>query len=119
MLTLRLNQSMAASTLQLSIGSPKIRDVSGNALNGEWLDNSSVLSGDAIEGGDFAFTIHVLPGDANRDGFVSAADAELIPGTRNYTSTLYLMWGDIDGNNITNATDRDAILRRIGSRRIP
>jgi hypothetical protein len=119
MLTLRLNQSMAASTLQLSIASTKIRDVSSNALNGEWIDNSSVQSGNEIEGGDFAFTIHTLPGDANRDGFVTAADAELIPGTRNFTNVLYLMWGDIDGNNITNATDRDGILRRIGSRRLP
>jgi VCBS repeat-containing protein len=119
LLTLRLNQSMAPSSLQLSIASSKIRDVSNNVLNGEWADNVSTQSGNAVEGGSFAFSIHVLPGDVNRSSAVSSVDLEAIALTRFFTQVGYSIWGDIDGNNIINAADRDAVLRRLGSRRVP
>nr|MCU0712988.1 hypothetical protein [Pirellula sp.] len=119
LLTLRLNQSMAPSSLQLSIASSKIRDVSNNVLNGEWTDNVSTQSGNAVEGGNFAFSIHVLPGDVNRSSNVSPTDLEAIPITRFYTQAGYTIWGDIDGNSNINAADRDAVRRRLGSRRVP
>jgi hypothetical protein len=119
LLTLRLNQSMAPSSLQLSIASSKIRDVSNNVLNGEWADNVSTQSGNAVEGGSFAFSIHVLPGDVNLSSAVSSVDLEAIALTRFFTQVGYSIWGDIYGNNIINAADRDAVLRRLGSRRVP
>ncbi|MBX3423492.1 MAG: VCBS domain-containing protein [Pirellulaceae bacterium] len=111
--TLTLNQSMDPSVLTLTVLSSGVHDISGNALDGEWVTNSSTLSGDGIAGGDLAFVMHVLPGDVNRDGTVATADSDAIPGTRFYTSGLYTIYGDLDGSNVINAVDRDAVTKRL------
>jgi hypothetical protein len=114
--TLNLSQSMDASKLTLNIAASSVRDVSGNILDGEWTTNSSTQSGDGSAGGDFGFVMHVLPGDINRDGTVTAADSEAIPGTRFYTNAAYSIYGDLNGNNVSNAQDRDGVAGRLQSR---
>ena len=117
--TLTLSQSLDPSTLTLNVGSSTISDVSGNVLDGEWIPSVSTQSGNGLVSGDFAFTVYVVPGDINRDGFVNTTDADAIPSTRNYTSAFYTIWGDINGTNVINADDRDNVSRRLGSRRTP
>ncbi len=105
--TLNLSQSLDPSRLTLNILASSISDVSKNTLDGEWTTGVTSQSGNGSVGGDFAFVFHVVPGDINRDGFVTTADGDLIPSTRNFTSPFYTIWGDINGSNIINADDRD------------
>ncbi len=57
-----------------------IEDVAGNPLDGEIFDpkNAMLPSGNDINGGQGVFRIHVLQGDANRDGVVDAADEAIV-----------------------------------------
>ena len=63
-------------------GASPITNLSGDALDGEWNNPSSLAqlsgsvfpSGDGIPGGDFIFDWRVSPGDANGDYFVDGAD---------------------------------------------
>ena len=46
-----------------------VADASGNRLDGEWVSGADAYpSGDGTAGGDLAFRLNVLPGDANRSG---------------------------------------------------
>jgi hypothetical protein len=57
-----------------------IEDLAGNPLDGEIYNphNAVLPSGNGVNGGQGVFRIHVLQGDANRDGVVDDADLELI-----------------------------------------
>ena len=63
----------------LYIPSAAVTNSAGQQLDGEFINTSSsgvgssLPSGDGVAGGDFAFNFHVLPGDANQDGDVTAA----------------------------------------------
>jgi len=62
--------------------SPMVRDIQGDALDGEWdnptntsdLTSSVFNSGDGVAGGFFEFRINILPGDATQDGTVNGDD---------------------------------------------
>jgi len=57
-----------------------IEDLAGNPLDGEIYSppNAQLPSGNGVNGGQGVFRIHVLQGDANRDGATDASDLELI-----------------------------------------
>ena len=57
-----------------------IEDLAGNPLDGEIYEpqNAQLPSGNGVNGGQGVFRIHVLQGDANRDGMTDAADLDLI-----------------------------------------
>ena len=57
-----------------------IEDLAGNPLDGEIYDppNAQLPSGNGVNGGQGVFRLHVLQGDANRDGMTDAADLDLI-----------------------------------------
>ncbi|MBI2826009.1 MAG: hypothetical protein HYX69_15095 [Planctomycetia bacterium] len=67
-LTLRLNGALATG----------IRDLTGNVLDGEWIEASDYPSGDGTAGGDFDFRFHVLPGDFNQDNIVDVSDIQQV-----------------------------------------
>ena len=85
-----------------STGASAVKDVSGNALDGEWTNGASVYpSGNGIAGGDFDFAFNVLPGDANGDGIVNGQDLALSSsGWLNAGPT-----GDINADGIINGQD--------------
>ena len=83
-------------------------------LDGDWADGADTYpSGEGTAGGDFRFTINVLPGDADRDGRVSVSDllrfrAHLLrragdpfSGAARAYSPLY----DLDGDGAIGAGD--------------
>lgn len=57
-----------------------IEDLGGNPLDGEIYNpqNAVLPSGNGVSGGQGVFRIHVLQGDANRDGIVDMFDLKLI-----------------------------------------
>jgi hypothetical protein len=71
-----LSEPLAADKL-LAVLYDDVTDAAGNALDGEWNDESSVFrSGDAAAGGDFQFRLNILPGDTDSDGAVGDIDYE-------------------------------------------
>ncbi|EMI56007.1 hypothetical protein RSSM_02554 [Rhodopirellula sallentina SM41] len=78
------SQDFGIDNLALLISGSSVADAAGNALDGDWINNSSEMSGDGTAGGDFVFAINVLPGDHNGNGFVSngeVSNAVLRAGT--------------------------------------
>ena len=112
--TINLPPNLTRDVLALTI-SDSVTDLTGNALDGEWVDNQTIArSGNGIAGGDFVFTFKVLPGDATQNEFVSGSDLSLaralrfaIIGAGNYNSLA-----DINGDGFIGASDISAIRGR-------
>ena len=93
-----------------STGPNSVTDLSGNSLDGEWINGSSVYpSGNGTAGGDFNFTFTVLPGDANQDGIVNGQD--IVEITSHWLQADGLL-GDVNGDGIVNGQDITAIASR-------
>ena len=81
-------------------------------LDGEWSSGSSDFpSGDGLPGGDFLFSINVLPGDADRDGVVLADDFAAVKQRFFATPSgpSYSIFQDIDGSGSILAADFSAV----------
>jgi len=95
-----------------------VTDLAGNALDGEWTDNTtSYPSGNGSAGGAFAMTLNVLAGDVNGDGFVLGNDGNAVrarlaseAGTGNY-----LLQADINGDGFVLGNDGNAVRARLAS----
>lgn len=63
-----------------------ITGLTGTELDGEIYDpyHAALPSGDGVPGGQAVIRIHVLQGDANRDGMVDAIDSGLLEGNLNH-----------------------------------
>jgi hypothetical protein len=110
--------------LHLDAGPDGVRGSdNGLALDGEWSDGASAFpSGDGTPGGDFAFRINVLPGDATRDGVVNALDLAQIkrrlfrrPGDGVVGAAAYSPFADVTGDRVINALDLGAIKLRLNA----
>jgi hypothetical protein len=112
-------------TLQQTVLNDKLRLVLDDALvaglDGEWADNADAYpSGNGTAGGDFAFKVHVLTGDATQNGRVDALDLSFVkqrlnrsatnPGT---TGATYSVFADVDANGTINALDLSAVKARL------
>jgi hypothetical protein len=115
--TWTLAKALGTDAVQVSLaagGADAVRDDSGNALDGEWSDGASAVSGDGVAGGDFTFGIRVLPGDTNGDNVVNFADFVALSnhygmpnaGTRG---------GDLDGDGMTSFSDFVVVSNHYGS----
>ena len=90
----------------------------GYALDGEWINNSSSFaSGNGVQGGDFEFSLNVLPGDASQNGTVTASDYSRVWSKRNTSTTVgaYNPLLDIDGSGAIDAADYSFVLGKIGT----
>jgi hypothetical protein len=81
-------------------------------LDGEWATGKAFPSGDGTPGGDFAFRINVLRGDANQDGAVNALDLGQLKAKLNRTATNpgagatgYSVFADLNADGQINALD--------------
>ena len=96
----------------------------GNFLDGEWADGVDAFpSGDGTAGGDFRFSLNVLPGDVNRNGFVSSTDfgrhtrrsrfhrTASRPGT---APALSPPFHDVNGDGIITNADLTSVYARMG-----
>ncbi len=78
----------------------------GLALDGEWVDAASLVSGDGMAGGAFHFRIDSLPGDVNDNGGVNTADVLAANSQRGrLTTDLVTARFDVNGNGGVNTVD--------------
>ena len=71
--------------LQLDLdgnGARPVRNFGANALDGEWTNNSSTVSGNGTAGGDFEFKFNVQPADVNNSTTVTLSDQVAILAAR-------------------------------------
>jgi hypothetical protein len=95
-----------------------VTDKTGNPLDGEWTDGSSVFpSGDGTPGGNFAYAINVLPGDVNGDGFVLGDDGSAVRNLLGVDSTLpnYNQRADLNGDGLILGDDGSAVRNHLGN----
>jgi hypothetical protein len=94
--------------LDLDADGPKpVRNLSGDVLDGEWTNNSSIVSGNGTAGGDFQFTFNVLITDVNNTGGITTSDYLQIRQLEGKLlgATGYLAKRDIDGSGAIDITD--------------
>ncbi len=88
-----------------------IADNLGNLLDGEIADphnaDLSSGSGDGSQGGQAVFVIHILQGDANRDGFVDVLDSITVAGAIGTCigNASYVPEYDLDLSGCIDSTD--------------
>lgn len=92
-----------------------LRDSSGNSLDGEWSDGSSLYSGNGSAGGDLVFRIDALPGDFDNSDGVNLVDVFGTLGDRGKLTDLTLIRADVDGSGGVNLVDVFAVLGRRGT----
>jgi ELWxxDGT repeat protein len=115
--TWTLPQTISADVLTLAITS--VADAVGNALDGEWIDQTGLFpSGNGAAGGDFVFHFNVLPGDVNQDGSVNAADRNAVkyslgaaPGDDAYSPLK-----DLSGDGLVISNDLVMVLNNLGAK---
>jgi hypothetical protein len=117
----------AVWTLSSTVTNDKVRLTIPSAsllnLDGEWTDSADAYpSGDGTAGGDFAFRIYILRGDATQDGRVNALDLSFIRSKLNKTATnpgsgttAYSPFADINPDGQINALDLSATRARLNT----
>ena len=102
--TWRFSTPIDTDSLQLDLassGANAVADLTGRALDGEWTDGVSTVSGDGTPGGGFLFHFNVLPGDLNGDGVVNGQDFDILSSSFGQINT----GGDLNGDGVTGFAD--------------
>lgn len=97
-------------------GMTPVKDLAGNALDGEWTTSSTAYpSGNGAAGGDFAFDFRVLPGDLNQSSSVDLSDWSASSSRQGATtsSVNYLPLADVDGSGSHTSTDTAFIYSKL------
>ena len=84
-------------------------DQDGNRLDGD---------SDGRPGGSFRHQFSTLPGDLNADGYVDRSDVALLAPPQRVVGlgeAAYVASRDLDGSGTIDASDRSAVLNRMGS----
>ena len=104
--TINLSSSLNADKVLLQINDG-VSDLSGNSLDGDWIDNLSIQSGDGTAGGDFNFRFDVLPGNVLDNDFVGALDVlEVNANTLTFAGLPgYDPFRDLDGDGFVTSLD--------------
>lgn len=108
--TWQMEEVLPLGRYELRLGDGVVDD-DGNALDGEWTNDASTISGDGVPGGEFSFRFNVLPGDVNQNGIVDVFDwieVRNLQGTA-YGSPEYSLLHDIDGRNGIGSADFYAV----------
>ncbi|MAE64600.1 MAG: hypothetical protein CMJ18_10065 [Phycisphaeraceae bacterium] len=113
--TWTLGAPVASDRVELRLGS-SVRDVAGYALDGEWTEGASTVSGNGIAGGDFVFGLRPAAADVDRDGVVTVFDVGplrdalgISTGDGSYTAAA-----DLDGSGTVDATDAGVLRAQMG-----
>jgi len=92
-----------------------VRDIAGNALDGEWTDGVSTYpSGNGSAGGDFRFRFNALPGDVDGSGEVRASDTIKVRRKSNTDvgDAEYSVFYDVDGSGEIRSSDTIKVRRK-------
>lgn len=94
-----------------------VRDAFGNALDGEWTDGVSRLSGDGLAGGDFAMQVNVVSGDVDGDGRTAAGDFDRLRNALGSTagSAAYALFADLNADGRVDGLDVRRFWSSLGS----
>jgi hypothetical protein len=101
-----------------------VRDaLTGLRLDGEWASGADIYpSGDGSPGGDFTCGIHIVPGDATRDGKVDGSDLLAVRarqrtgvGRVGFRSNGYSIFSDLNGSGSVDAVDNALVRSRQGT----
>lgn len=112
-LTLRFGTPFAADRLTLQ-ASDSIVQGDGIALDGEWVDGTTLLaSGDGAAGGNFIFRWNVLPGDVNGSGSVDGDDVSAVRASiqRAIGDPRYNPLRDVNGSGRILGTDLQLVIQ--------
>jgi hypothetical protein len=108
--TLNFASPLPLDKYRLGANDIQIRDLAGNRLDGEWVDNVTIgASGNGVFGGIFAFSFNIAPGnfDGSFDGLVGLFDMGLLG--MGFGSTIgggpYNKFTDADGDGIIGLFD--------------
>jgi GH25 family lysozyme M1 (1,4-beta-N-acetylmuramidase) len=125
--TWTLPQAIGADMLMIrlySTGSNAIKDIAGNALDGEWTNPTSTTqssssnypSGNGTAGGDFLFRFNVLPGDVSQDGMVISNDVVKVRNKLGTTTTdsAYSILMDVNGDGMIISNDLVKVRNQLG-----
>ncbi|MCR9296105.1 MAG: M36 family metallopeptidase [bacterium] len=112
--TITFSSPLSSDILSLNL-SENMKDASGNLLDGEWSNASSLVSGNGTNGGAFQFQIDVLAGDVNNSNAVSVTDVFATLNQSGNLTTELLTRFDVNGNGAVNLTDVYAVLGRSGT----
>ena len=121
--TIALPPNLTRDALTLTIAD-SVTDLNGNALDGEWTDNQTTpRSGNGTAGGDFVFSLNVLPGDVSQNSFIDGTDLSqtrdkrfALIGTPSYTFANGAFMADVTGNGFIDGTDLSVVRdRRFGN----
>lgn len=115
------NDSPAKLLLTGISGASAIRNTGGVALDGEWVNPSSISqgssgvsrfpaaggvgSGNGNAGGNFVFRIVVLPGDYNQNNWTDGSDFLIYQQNLSTTSGATFIQGDANGDGAVNSAD--------------
>ena len=107
----------ASWTLGQAFGPDRLRlefsgatDATNSLLDGEWADGtSSFPSGSGTAGGEFVFSLNVMPGDINRDGKVDFQDLVILAG--HYGAAGTFSDGDLNGDGSVGFDDLVIVAR--------
>jgi hypothetical protein len=121
--TWTLNTPIANDRLRLDLdadGIDPVHNSGGVVLDGEWSNNSSIVSGNGTAGGDFEFNFNVLPTDVNNSASITSYDYVYIRQLdgKSVSSSGYNATRDTDGNGIINSLDWQEALNRV-SQQLP
>ncbi|MGB7329662.1 MAG: dockerin type I domain-containing protein [Rubripirellula sp.] len=92
----RVASSLVSDRYELRLAD-SVKDAQGLALDGEWWDSHSQVSGDGTAGSDFVFRFNVLVGDVNQDGTTSLNDYGLVAAELDSQATGTRFDIDTDG----------------------
>lgn len=99
-------------------GIDPIKDLDGNVLDGNWINNSDTFAsaGDGFAGGDFEFLLNVLPGEVNSTSQVTNLDYMYVNNQvgLDTNSASYNPKYDIDGSGVIDASDRSFVQAKFG-----
>jgi Dockerin type I domain/Bacterial Ig-like domain len=90
-----------------------IEDVAGNPLDGEIQNPKNALlpSGNNVNGGQGVFRIHVLQGDANRDGVVDILDESVVDNSLGLcdNDSGFAAMADLNNDGCVDAVDEGVV----------
>ncbi|MGL4514551.1 MAG: hypothetical protein ACRCT8_15795 [Lacipirellulaceae bacterium] len=98
-------------------GADAVRDLQGNHLDGEWVNGAwASESGDGLAGGDFEFTLNVLPGDMAGEAIVGLGSLMSVEYLLDFEwfESDYEAYFDPDGNGVIDLEDWNDVYERLG-----
>ncbi|MCL2648640.1 MAG: hypothetical protein FWD61_16825, partial [Phycisphaerales bacterium] len=96
---------VALDTLLLNL-SGTVTNLANNALDGQWFNGTSSVSGNGTPGQNFQYSFRVLPGDSDGSGFVDITDLSMLTGNwQQPTTTGSTIRTDFDGSGYIDIND--------------